>query len=391
MVVANKQESVSKQLAADKYAFGVFAAVFLIILGAITWLTSYSFGGISKAIGVLSALTRGELDVAMPAPGFMHSQKDEVGQLNTSLETYRGHLLEMESIRATQSQKRQQRDKVVLDKMASLSSQLQGDAKKLLEADIERMKSLTETEDFEQAEEASAELMSIAVSRMSDEVVALIEARTGEIKSALDRNEELLLNILPKSIADRKLADEKVIADAHESCSILFGDIVGFTQLSKDLGAERLVEFLDEVFTRFDDFSDELGLEKIKTIGDNYMVACGVPHFDPEHPYKIAEMGQRMVRYIQEMDPVEGHIPAMRIGIHSGPLVAGVIGKRKFIYDLWGDAVNTAARMESHGIPNKIHMSADTAHVIKDRFDIESRGIMEIKGKGPMETFLLSV
>ena len=241
-----------------------------------------------------------------------------------------------------------------------------------------------------EAEEASAELMSIAVSRMSDEVVALIEARTGEIKSALDRNEELLLNILPKSIADRKLADEKVIADAHESCSILFGDIVGFTQLSKDLGAERLVEFLDEVFTKFDDFSDELGLEKIKTIGDNYMVACGVPHFDPEHPYKIAEMGQRMVRYIQSMDPIHGHIPAMRIGIHSGPLVAGVIGKRKFIYDLWGDAVNTAARMESHGIPNKIHMSAETAGIIKDRFAIESRGVMEIKGKGPMETFLLS-
>ena len=390
VVVADKQEYVSTQLAADKYACGVFAVVSRIILGAITWLTSYSFGGISKAIGVLSALTRGELDVAMPKPGFMHSQKDEVGQLNTSLETYRGHLLEMESIRATQSQKRQHRDKVVLDKMASLSSQLQGDAKKLLEADIDRMKSLTETEDFEQAEEASAELMSIAVSRMSDEVVALIEARTGEIKSALDRNEELLLNILPKSIADRKLADEKVIADAHESCSILFGDIVGFTQLSKDLGAERLVEFLDEVFTKFDDFSDELGLEKIKTIGDNYMVACGVPHFDPEHPYKIAEMGQRMVRYIKGMKAVEGHVPAMRIGIHSGPLVAGVIGKRKFIYDLWGDAVNTAARMESHGIPNKIHVSADTAGIIRDRFTLESRGVVDIKGKGPMETFLLS-
>lgn len=147
---------------------------------------------------------------------------------------------------------------------------------------------------------------------------------------------------------------------------------------------------MDEVFTKFDDFSDELGLEKIKTIGDNYMVACSVPHFDPEHPYKIAEMGQRMVRYIKEMNPVEGHIPAMRIGIHSGPLVAGVIGKRKFIYDLWGDAVNTAARMESHGIPNKIHVSADTAGIIRDRFPLESRGVVEIKGKGPMETFLLS-
>ena len=109
-----------------------------------------------------------------------------------------------------------------------------------------------------------------------------------------------------------------------------------------------------------------------------------------EHPYKIAEMGQRMVRYIKEMKAVEGHVPAMRIGIHSGPLVAGVIGKRKFIYDLWGDAVNTAARMESHGIPNKIHVSADTANIIRDRFSLESRGIVEIKGKGPMETFLLS-
>ena len=390
VVVGNKRESVSRQVAADNYAFGVFAAVFLLVLGAITWLTSYSFGGISKAIGVLSALTRGELDVSMPKPGFLYSEKDEVGQLNNSLETYRGHLSEIESIRAVQSQKRQQRDKVVLDKMSSLSSQLQGDAKKLLEADIDRMKSLTETDDFEKAEEASAEMMSIAVSRMSDEVVALIEARTGEIKTALTRNEELLLNILPKSIADRKLADEKVIADAHESCSILFGDIVGFTQLSKDLGAERLVEFLDEVFTRFDDFSDELGLEKIKTIGDNYMVASGVPHFDPDHPYKIAEMGQKMVRYIKDMNPVSGHVPAMRIGIHSGPLVAGVIGKRKFIYDLWGDAVNTAARMESHGIPNMIHVSSDTADIIKDKFPLESRGIVEIKGKGPMETYLLS-
>ena len=185
-----------------------------------------------------------------------------------------------------QSQKRQQRDKVVLDKMASLSNQLQGDAKSFLEADIDRMKSLTDTGRFRAGREASAELMSIAVSRMSDEVVALIEARTGEIKSALNRNEELLLNILPKSIADRKLADEKVIADAHESCSILFGDIVGFTQLSKDLGAERLVEFLDEVFTKFDDFSDELEQEKIKTIGDNYMVACGVQN-DPEHPTRL--------------------------------------------------------------------------------------------------------
>lgn len=389
-IISNQRNSIARIIDADNYAFAVLGLVYALIVGSIILLTTYSFGGISKAIEVLGALTEGNLNIEMPSRLFQ-SSKDEVGQLTESLETYRGHLKEIENIRSQQSQKRKARDSVILDKMGSLSRQLQGDAKDLLEQDIARMKALTETEDFEKAEEASSEMMGIAISRMSDEVVALIEARTGEIKTALDRNEELLLNILPKDIAVRKLANEKVIADSHESCSVLFGDIVGFTELSKDLGPERLVEFLNDVFTQFDDFSDELGLEKIKTIGDNYMVACGVPTFDPEHPYKIAEMGQKMVRYIRELPPMKGHLPAMRIGIHSGPLVAGVIGKRKFIYDLWGDAVNTAARMESHGVPNMIHLTKDTADIISNRFQLESRGPIEVKGKGTMETFLLGV
>lgn len=389
-IISNQKDSIAAIVEADNYAFAVLSIVYLLIVSAIIILTTYSFGGISKAIEVLRALTEGDLTVEMPKR-FFQSSKDEVGQLTQSLETYRGHLSEMEAIRSQQTEKRKHRDSVILDKMSSLSRQLQGDAKRLLEDDISRMKMLAETEDFEKAEEASAEMMGIAISRMSDEVVALIEARTGEIKTALDRNEELLLNILPKDIAVRKLADEKVIADSHESCSVLFGDIVGFTELSKDLGPERLVEFLDDVFTRFDDFSDELGLEKIKTIGDNYMVACGVPNHDPDHPFKIAEMGQKMVRHIRDLKPIKGHVPAMRIGIHSGPLVAGVIGKRKFIYDLWGDAVNTAARMESHGVPNMIHLTKDTADLIKSRYDLTSRGPIEVKGKGVMETFLMSV
>lgn len=389
-IISNQRDSIAAIVEADNYAFAILGVVYLLIVGAIILLTTYSFGGISKAIEVLKALTEGDLSVEMPRR-FFQSSKDEVGLLTQSLETYRGHLTEIEGIRAHQTEKRKHRDSVILDKMSSLSRQLQGDAKRLLEDDISRMKALTETEDFEKAEEASAEMMGIAISRMSDEVVALIEARTGEIKTALDRNEELLLNILPKDIAVRKLADEKVIADSHDSCSVLFGDIVGFTELSKDLGPERLVEFLDGVFTRFDDFSDELGLEKIKTIGDNYMVACGVPNYDPDHPLKIAEMGQKMVRHIRDLQPIKGHVPAMRIGIHSGPLVAGVIGKRKFIYDLWGDAVNTAARMESHGVPNMIHLTKDTADLIRGRFELTPRGPIEVKGKGVMETFLMGV
>ena len=390
IVISNQRESVAKSQEADFYALATFLTVYLLILLLVILLTTYSFGGINKAIEVLTALTEGNLDIKMPGRRFFSSDRDEVGALTKSLETYRGHLKEIERIRSEQSQKRKERDSVIISKMSSLSNLLVGEAKKVIDDDIERMKAVVETEDFEKAEEASTEMMGIAISRMSDEVVSLIEARTGEIQAALARNEELLLNILPESIAARKLANEKVIADSHESCSVLFGDIVGFTEISARLGPEKLVGFLDEIFSKFDEFSDELGLEKIKTIGDNYMVACGVPNPDPDHAYKIAEMGRRMVDYVRTYSLEEDARTAMRIGIHSGPLVAGVIGKRKFIYDLWGDAVNTAARMESHGLPNRVHMTAETAKSISDRFKTERRGIIEIKGKGPIETYLLS-
>jgi class 3 adenylate cyclase len=390
VVVKNEREAMARAAETDFYATLVFLAVYTLVLGAVIAITSYSFGGITKAIEVLACLTRGELDVQMPKRVFLSSEKDEVSRLTESLETYRGHLKEMSRTRAEQSENRKQRDDVIINKMSSLSNQLDGDARALLESDIEKIKNMTDTQDFEKAEQASTEIMKIAITRMSDEVVALIEARTGEIQSALKRNEELLLNILPESIAARKLANEKVIADSHECCSVLFGDIVGFTPLSKALGPERLVEFLNTIFTAFDDYSEELGLEKIKTIGDNYMVACGVPNADPDHALKIAEMGCRMMNYIKAMEPVGGVQPMMRIGIHSGPLVAGVIGKKKFIYDLWGDAVNTAARMESHGLPNKIHVSADTAALIENDFNLTKRGLIDIKGKGQMETYLLS-
>ena len=132
------------------------------------------------------------------------------------------------------------------------------------------------------------------------------------------------------------------------------------------------------------------GSEKIKTIGDNYMVACGVPNADPDHALKIVEMGCGMVNHMQALKPLGGVQPMMRVGFHSGPLVAGVIGKKKFIYDLWGDAVNAATRMESHGLTNKIHVSAETAALIENDFNVTKRGLIDVKGKRQVETYLLS-
>ena len=215
------------------------------------------------------------------------------------------------------------------------------------------------------------------------------EEHLRRIEAEQQKNEELLLNILPQPIAKRMKANEYLIADSVSDCSILFGDIVGFTPLSQALGPIKIVEMLNQIFSTFDDFCEELGVEKIKTIGDNYMVACGVPTPDPEHAIKTVTMAKMMLDFVGSLPDLEGHRIAMRIGVHSGPAVAGVIGKKKFVYDLWGDAVNTAGRMESHGVAGRIHVSVATADLVKTRFKLASRGKMEVKGKGQMETFLV--
>lgn len=216
------------------------------------------------------------------------------------------------------------------------------------------------------------------------------EEHLRRIEAEQQKNEELLLNILPQPIAMRMKANEYLIADSVENCSILFADIVGFTPLSQALGPKKIVEILNRIFTEFDDFCENLGVEKIKTIGDNYMVACGVPNADDQHAIKTVSMAVKMLQFIESLPPIEGHKISMRIGIHSGPTVAGVIGKKKFVYDLWGDAVNTAGRMESHGVAGKIHVSSTTYELTHEFFEFESRGKREIKGKGSMETFLLA-
>ena len=203
------------------------------------------------------------------------------------------------------------------------------------------------------------------------------------------RSENLLLNILPSSIASRLKSGEGVIADQFESVSVLFTDIVGFTKFSQTVGARELVHVLNELFSRFDELSLKHNLEKIKTIGDAYMVVSGIPEPAANHAEKIAAMALDMRGVVMVWSEKLKVDLEIRIGIHSGAVVAGVIGKQKFIYDLWGDTVNTASRMESHGEPGKIQVSEDTYRLLKDKFTLRPRGEIKIKGKGLMQTYFL--
>ncbi|MEG3940992.1 adenylate/guanylate cyclase domain-containing protein [Microcoleus sp. S36b_A3] len=204
------------------------------------------------------------------------------------------------------------------------------------------------------------------------------------------KTEDLLLNILPEPIADRLKYKPGVIADKFEKATILFADLVNFTQISTTMPATQLVYLLNEIFSIFDQLSEKHGLEKIKTIGDAYMIAGGIPIERPDHAEAIAEMALDMLVAIQELNvKLEANFE-IRIGINSGPVVAGVIGTKKFIYDLWGNAVNTASRMESHGIPGRIQVSHYTYNLLHDKYEFEDRGEIEIKGKGRMQTYFLT-
>jgi len=210
------------------------------------------------------------------------------------------------------------------------------------------------------------------------------------LEAEQDRSERLLLNVLPAPIADRLKRHEGVIAEQHDQVTVLFADLVGFTAHSAAMEARDLVSLLDRIFSAFDLLADAEGLEKIKTIGDAYMVAGGIPSPRTDHVEAVARMALAMRAEIASIAGTTAHgWLAVRIGIDTGPAVAGVIGQRKFIYDLWGDTVNTASRMESHGVPGEIQVTARTAEALGPDFVVRSRGTIEVKGKGPMETFLL--
>ncbi len=204
-----------------------------------------------------------------------------------------------------------------------------------------------------------------------------------------EKSERLLLNILPAEVAHRLKSGEGLIADRVEGVTILFADLVGSTPLSEKLSPVELVEVLNGLFARFDDLAGQFGLEKIKTIGDAYMVVGGLPLPRPDHAEAVANMALAMRDHMMG-DSLDGLGPLqMRYGIHTGMVVAGVIGKSRFSYDLWGDTVNTAARMESHGIPDKIQVTEAVYQRLRHRYRLEPRGPIEIKGKGTMDTYLL--
>ncbi|MGE5658952.1 MAG: adenylate/guanylate cyclase domain-containing protein [Actinomycetota bacterium] len=210
------------------------------------------------------------------------------------------------------------------------------------------------------------------------------------LRAEQQNSERLLLNILPEPIAHRLKQGQSNIADGFKEVTILFADIVGFTEFSSHTSPQKLVELLNQIFSTFDQLSEEYGLEKIKTIGDNYMVAGGLPTLRPDHAEAIAEMALSMQQKMIVFRAECGEPLQIRIGINTGPVIAGVIGTKKFIYDLWGDAVNLASRMESQGIPGKIQVSPSTYQLLQDKYLFEERGLVQVKGKGEMLTYLLT-
>jgi guanylate cyclase len=225
--------------------------------------------------------------------------------------------------------------------------------------------------------------------RTRDRALADLAREHAALEAEQEKSERLLLNVLPASVAARLKEQDGIIADDCSGVTVLFADIVGFTPLAQRLSAAEVVAILDQVFARWDAIAASHGVEKIKTIGDAYMVACGVPLPRDDHAEAIAETALAMGPAATLCSSDLGIPLEVRIGIDTGPVVAGVIGRAKFIYDLWGDTVNTASRMESHAVPGTIQVTERVRDVLGDRYEFRPRGTVEIKGKGPMACHLL--
>lgn len=225
---------------------------------------------------------------------------------------------------------------------------------------------------------------------VSATVFGLIEYFVRAREREHERSEALLLNVLPAPVARRLKESPGVIAEAHDEVTVLFADLVDFTPMAERMPAEAVVALLDEVFTRWDALARVHGLEKIKTIGDAYMAVAGLPEDRSDHAEVAARMALEMPGELAACERADAHSLRVRIGLDSGPVVAGVIGRSKFIYDLWGDTVNTASRMESTGVPGRVQLTARTRAKLAGRFGLEPRGEIEVKGKGRLDAYLLS-
>lgn len=214
------------------------------------------------------------------------------------------------------------------------------------------------------------------------EVIAVLGQKLAIERAQRAHIERLMLRVFPKSVADA-LGRDDVVADEFDSASILFADIVGFTALSDQMPASEVVAMLNEVFSDLDRLVDELRLEKIKTVGDCYMVAAGVPETRSDHAAALCAFGLRMQALVADRT-FNGRALSFRVGINSGPLFAGVIGQKRFLYDLWGDAVNVASRMESTGTAGAVQITEATHALVRDAFDCEPKGVIDVRGKGPM-------
>ncbi|MEZ2239413.1 adenylate/guanylate cyclase domain-containing protein [Microcoleus sp.] len=221
--------------------------------------------------------------------------------------------------------------------------------------------------------------------RLRDQEQAYLQ----ELAEEQGKSERLLLNILPQAIAERLKQGEITIADSFSDVTVMFADLVGFTKLSTHLSPAELVELLNQIFSKFDELADRYGLEKIKTIGDAYMVVGGLPTPSDNHAEAIASMAIDIQAAISKMRTKGDRPLSIRIGINTGPVEAGVIGTKKFTYDLWGDTVNIASRMESQGVPGGIQVTVATYERLRDKYIFQNQGVLHVKGKGDMITYLL--
>ena len=217
----------------------------------------------------------------------------------------------------------------------------------------------------------------------------VINRQASALRREKERAHALLLNVLPASISARLMAGERTIADAYPAVTVLFADIVGFTPLAARLPADEVVGLLGRLFARFDELVAARGLEKIKTIGDAYMAAGGLPEPLADHAAQVVDLGLAMLDVAaQESDGIADL--RLRIGVHTGPVIGGVIGRRKFAFDIWGETVNIASRLESHGIPGRVNVSAATWRAVEGVFDAERRGPIHLRGYGPLDTYTIS-